>query len=543
MNQSVTQTPVPSSMNLAPALEQIRILRLIFQFADQASLSSAARVSRAWSEIALDQLWRSLPSIFPLIKLLAPLNWILDATQYHQSLLSSLANADWHRFRGYALRVRCVNADYEFKADLPLDSAALVQMFCRTAPLLPNVQRVSWKFVQSKNCTSILPFIGPQLEKLALVMDRGIDEDEQILLMQSLRNLVPNLRSLRLASFVTAERTSTSLAALISSCPKLLHLELPAGFLTRRVVGTTARLPLLTKLNYSDWRNTCETYHQSGMYFEFTPGSFPQLDTLSFAALPNRMTKVLRSTDHIGRLQVICLDCPAFASSNQIEQVLAQLAAGAQRLVDLQLVCSPIDQLKNPHGDPSLSTEHIVPLFSCTRLERLHLVAPHFAPLTDEDVVDMGRSWPAMRSLTLCPAPLKDQHLGTGFNILSAFAENLPNLRKLGLFLGPGVSEFDGNLYPTHRFRCLETLGVGFSIVPRGKAQEVGFLLASLCQNALAIEVGITKYHRGEDIPVQQKSDLQAGWSEVNSAMNLAFRTKRSSARRLSTMEPYAERG
>ncbi|KAG8909988.1 hypothetical protein FRC01_006612 [Tulasnella sp. 417] len=529
MTQNATQTSEATVLSFAdPAPELEEILRLIFQFTEQASLSRAARVSRAWSNIALDELWRSLPSIFPLLKLLAPLEWILDPTKHQRTLCTSLVDADWDRFRGYALRVQCVNIDNALEVDLPHESAALVQMFHRTAPLLPNIETISWRFIQTKNCTSILPFIGPQLEHVTLVMERGINENEQRLLMRSLGNFVPNLRSLRLTSLTPTSDWTGFLAQSIYSWPKLVHLELPPFFLTPAVVAATASLPLLTKLNSSGWRSSYETYSTGGMNFKFTPGSFPKLDSLSFAALPNKMLQVLRSTDHVRQLQTICLDCPTFSGPWEIERVFTQLADVAQRLVDLQLVCSPVRQYRTSSSNDSLLIQTIRPLFSCTRLRRFHLVAPRFEPLTDADIVEMGKSWPAMRCLTLSPAPVADHPSGTPFSTLPAFAKNLPNLQKLRLLFDTETSEFDGNLYPTHRFKKLEVLGVGFSSVPRGKAQEIGFLLASLCQTAPAIEVGITKYHRGDDIPEPRRSELLVEWLEVGSAMDLAFRTKKS---------------
>ncbi|KAG8937724.1 hypothetical protein FRC00_001624 [Tulasnella sp. 408] len=526
---NMSSPPIPSPTDHAPgsplALEEI--LRLIFQFTEQARVVEVITLnipaSQALGPIELD------------------LGCNTASHDFYKDLLSSLIYADWNRFREYAFRVRCVKIDYALEADLPLDSAALVQMFHRTAPLLPNIETISWRFIQNQNCTSITPLIGPRLEHLALFMETEIGEKEQQLLMRSIPNLAPNLRSLRLASFVTTSSMTRHLSWLISSLPKLRHLELPAFFLPGEVVAAAAGLPLLRKLDYSGWRNTSETYNQDGMCFEFTPASFPELETLSFASLPDRMFQVLRSTVHVSRLQAIRLDCPTFSSPKDIKKVFTQLAAVAQCLVDLQLVCSPVRQLdRRYYNTPSLSTETIRPLFSCTRLKRFHLVAPHFAPLTDGNIVEMGRSWPAMRSLSLSPAP-SDGGAGTRYNMLSAFAKNLPDLQKLRLYFGGEIPEFDGELYPIHKFTKLETLGVGVSPVPRGKAQEIGFLLASLCQNGPTIEVGITKYHRGDDISEEHKSNLMAGWSEVNSAMNLAFRTKRSFARRMHRTEPDAE--
>ncbi|KAG8922016.1 hypothetical protein FRC01_014602, partial [Tulasnella sp. 417] len=330
-DQSVTHTPSPS----IPGPPQLRpgnplvleeILKLVFQFADQRSRVAASRVCQLWSGIALDELWRSLPTIFPLLKLFTLRKLLLTPTNYHKNLLSSLAKADWDRFRKYALRVRSVGSGHTGRADLPLDSAALVQMFGPSL-LVPNLRTLSWRFIQSKNCISIVPFIGPKLESLVLVMEEGIESLEQSLLMQSLARRMPALKSLRLVSVSPAHHMTTSFAALISSSPKLARLELPPFFLTQEIVAATAQLPLMVDLSFSKWTKAAETYHESGMSFKFTPASFPGLYILSFASFPNRMAEVLQSTDHVGRLRTVFLDCPAYNSLREVENVFAALGS------------------------------------------------------------------------------------------------------------------------------------------------------------------------------------------------------------------------
>jgi len=49
------------------------LLDMIFRFLDDASNASNARVSRQWSEIALDTLWRDVNDPYRLFGLLAPL--------------------------------------------------------------------------------------------------------------------------------------------------------------------------------------------------------------------------------------------------------------------------------------------------------------------------------------------------------------------------------------------------------------------------------------------------------------------------------------
>ncbi|KAG9036378.1 hypothetical protein FS837_001696, partial [Tulasnella sp. UAMH 9824] len=104
--------------------------------------------------------------------------------------------------------------------------------------------------------------------------------------------------------------------------------------------------------------------------------------------------------------------------------------------------------------------------------------------------MEMGKNWPVMDSLILCPAPLVKRELGVSFNILPLFAKSFPNIRELQLFFGTEVPEFDGDLYPTYRFKKLGILGVGLSRIPNGQTRNIGFLLASICQHPPLIKFG-----------------------------------------------------
>ncbi|KAG8937722.1 hypothetical protein FRC00_001622 [Tulasnella sp. 408] len=227
-----------------------------------------------------------------------PSEWILDPTNNREDLISALANADWDRIREYSLRVRSVGLRHKTKVDLLMDLVQLFQEFHGPSPLLPNTRAISWQFIQGRNCMSIVPFIGPQLEKLTLTMNKGIDDLDQSLLIQSLAHRVPALTYLRLTSFSLSHHISTCIAALISSLPKLTCLELPPFFLTQEIVAAAAQLRLLTRLSSSETTKATETYHEPGMCFEFMPESFPQLQTLAFASFPNRMAQILQSTEH-----------------------------------------------------------------------------------------------------------------------------------------------------------------------------------------------------------------------------------------------------
>ncbi|KAG9023753.1 hypothetical protein FS837_005641 [Tulasnella sp. UAMH 9824] len=388
---------------------------------------------------------------------------------------------------------------------------------------------------------SILPFIGPQLEALILKMGEGNDYIAHSLLMQSLTHRTLTLKTLRLISPGPAHHISYPFAALISSSPNLTLLSIPPFSLTEEVVAAAGQLPLLKTLAFSAWWASDENYHESGMCFKFIPESFPQLRALSFGSLPNRMAEILQSTDHLRRLSAVVLDCPAYNSPQEIENVFAVLGSGAQQLERVMMACSPVPQLAGSSSNDSLSVDSIRPLFSCTQLKRFGLFAPHFAPPKDDDIVEMGKNWPGMWFLSLCPSPLLKRDVGVSFSILSSFAKSFPNLQELRLFFGQEVPEFDGDLYPAYRFTKLGTLKIGWPRIPKDKTRDIGFLLASLCQNPPLIlpEEGVG--NRGHRLSPQENEDLIAKCSDIKSNMDLAFRIKGSFDRKFNRAGPAVE--
>ncbi|KAG8914954.1 hypothetical protein FRC00_009306 [Tulasnella sp. 408] len=76
----------------------------IFTFADEGSFANAARSCTGLKEFALDRLWKEMPSLLPLLRLLDELTYTSNGWNF----TNGLANADWDKFRSYAERVRGV---------------------------------------------------------------------------------------------------------------------------------------------------------------------------------------------------------------------------------------------------------------------------------------------------------------------------------------------------------------------------------------------------------------------------------------------------
>ncbi|KIO26779.1 hypothetical protein M407DRAFT_23974, partial [Tulasnella calospora MUT 4182] len=86
--------------------------------------AAAALVCRSWSDAALDELWRSLPSFLPLLKLLGPFSYInqLALTQAPQTHPTAQT---WDRFKCYGARVREIIFD---DGPSPFDQKVLARL-------------------------------------------------------------------------------------------------------------------------------------------------------------------------------------------------------------------------------------------------------------------------------------------------------------------------------------------------------------------------------------------------------------------------------
>lgn len=110
----------------------------------------------------------------------------------------------------------------------------------------------------------------------------------------------------------------------------------------------------------------------------------------------------------------------------------------------------------------------------------------------------MGRAWPQMRTLDLCPDPLHDVERGTRteLSILDAFAQAFANLDELAVYI-------DSVSRPSQQqclapFPRLTTLHLGTSLAdavidfPRDVARYVGLILPT----NVVIQSGRTRAHR-----------------------------------------------
>ncbi|KIO28995.1 hypothetical protein M407DRAFT_174702 [Tulasnella calospora MUT 4182] len=124
------------------------VLMHILSYSQQRDLAAAARVSRVWSDVALDCLWREIESVLPLVEILFPL---VETDDGEWSFTRSTPRQNWERFQYYARRIRHLgnddlsvrtrkrDAQYLLLSELPVLIAAERP---GNEPLLPMVQAI-----------------------------------------------------------------------------------------------------------------------------------------------------------------------------------------------------------------------------------------------------------------------------------------------------------------------------------------------------------------------------------------------------------------
>ncbi|KIO26781.1 hypothetical protein M407DRAFT_234238 [Tulasnella calospora MUT 4182] len=126
------------SLSQAPG-KSMSVQTLRAEKRDKRVCAAAALVCRHWCNIALDELWRSLPSLLPLFKVLGPLVDEESGQDLHPDLVINAQS--WDVFKSYATRVRCLT--YE---DDDTDMAISTELIMRALVahphrgILPNLQ-------------------------------------------------------------------------------------------------------------------------------------------------------------------------------------------------------------------------------------------------------------------------------------------------------------------------------------------------------------------------------------------------------------------
>ncbi|KAG8945171.1 hypothetical protein FRC04_001150 [Tulasnella sp. 424] len=514
------------------ALSISEMLSLIFSELPPGTQVACACVCKKWSELALDELWRDLQGVQPLLRLVIEDEQFYDEGSWGypetvDNIFQLLRDADWSRFREYAVRVVSIEFDENMSAtSLPSGQGIAVLCFHHRFGncLTPNVRRIKWR-TTSKQCVKLMmPFISERLEELKLEFDQWEAEESFLYLAHR----TPSLKKLYIASEESPSNLSTSFSRWVQTCVGLEEVQLPRGWHTSTILAAFGSLPNLFEFGMQ-WTSPPGDPTEVRTRAIIRKGCFLSLRSLGWSSNITQATDLLQQTS--GQLQRLTLDCRGELSQGDIEALLITVAECCPQLDRFCLNLTEIQVI-------ALLTFNIFrPLLACKTLTELRIHYSLPCIVSNSDFEDMGTAWPAMEELVLCPDPdASGSTRGTAISTLSHLATALPRLRVLGLHFDhlepPGSA---GDLLPETQFRCLRELDVGTSQVPKADPTPVGLYLASL----FAVGTRPTIHAGVSEVRSTDRSGHSAacvdGWRQVERSVHLTLGVKEAIVRRFSS--------
>ncbi|KAF4583633.1 hypothetical protein EYR38_002388 [Pleurotus pulmonarius] len=464
----------PTSAATDRVLTTAELLGKILEYSNPAQNYRNALVSKNWSNEALNILWRTLPSLVPLLKLLGPMTSELDGVKMKFKYDRHIGPDDWGAFRRHVWRVHEIahnNMEVDFSESVFIDIIATVTALS-SSELVPNLRLLV--VVGGGTLIKFTPlFIHNRLQSLFLVLD-GDCPSPLPYKATLIPHKVPNLQELSLVSN-SRMCPGADIDLALSTLPRLKKLLISTSQITTSTFMILARLPLL------------ETLVMMGPELRdvrlITPTSladvFPSLST--FFCLPYRLdtiTSFLRvyKPRKLRRLRSTSYMDPPLAYRNLLETISLVCPSIQEINVDF----FPLDEDDPDLNQPALPLP-LSPTNPCPKLTSLQLTYPPCLQITASMMSALLLQMPSLVTLRLT-----GRHGPPTFP-LSALSDLVPLCQKLkSLTIYVDTSSLSFPASPTC-FPCLEVLNVDISPL-NSSALGVASFLATILPPTCTLE-------------------------------------------------------
>ncbi|GBE86885.1 hypothetical protein SCP_1001290 [Sparassis crispa] len=420
------------SVQVHQVLRNNDILREIFQTfssskGDARDLLQSACVCKAFSEHALDALWREPPNLLPLLKLLKETIVRASLGQSPLYVIQGLiAVNDFRRMQLYARRIRCLDIELSRERIAP-SVFIMLSHFARGKPLFPSLLKLRWRQAQSFG-TELLSFMSPSLATIEITSTAALSEGRDCTLESLIGFLVsetPHLKHLMLRCHVMRSSSIEYLAHFKDI--RTLEIDCPVS-----AQSVTTHLSHLSNL---EGMTICLTALEVGDY-QGPNAVFQSLDSLELRqGSVSGAIHVLQAAmfspvlDHFAVVEL-----PLIGSLPKLHTLLTILSLPGENssLRYVFIDCRPI---KGKFSANTRIVNIIQPLLRLRKLEEICVCLEHQKiQLQDEDIRDMAASWPHLQKLTVYQGTFTSPR--ACLSSLLHFAIGCPHLTTLDL---PGM--------------------------------------------------------------------------------------------------------
>ncbi|KAG8982138.1 hypothetical protein FRC05_000280, partial [Tulasnella sp. 425] len=448
------------------------IPEILSNISAKCSLSTNAtltRVCRTWGDLASDQVWSSLPSLLPLLRILLPLVMVDGALDFDRKARTP----NWDRFWALATRVRSLKHNDAQTGDTTEPSTQLTgrispnvipflllhQSWTSGRFLLPKLETLKWLAKWEHSLLQLCHFLSPSLQSLEIRFAESVPADLATRNLECLASLPSmNVKTLRICTTYTEGdsdvQVATAVASFVKSQPAIVFLDVSDIWSRGEVVRSLIQ-------------------HANILSLEL----------------------------------LLCLE-----TLEELRSLLKLLARQCPR------ICKLIYTV--PSTLPPLTPRHAIePLLSCSLLMQLQIFHDGIS-LGSKDIKNMAQAWRRMEVLNLCAgsSTISIFHSSTPLALLLDFAEEFsPRLRRLALNFSCHEELPTADVVWTS-FPRLEVLGVGISTVSStARAIVIGEFLASICSERTKLAYIPEKSWRSNPFETMSwKSSPNAShWAEV----------------------------
>ncbi|KAF8153355.1 hypothetical protein B0H34DRAFT_800567 [Crassisporium funariophilum] len=350
--------------------------------AGRQSLLWAALTCRAFLEPALDCLWRSLDSLFPLLKIL-PAFAQSDGTYV---LRGNISPEDWARFDWYARRIR----KFSYNRDPDSLDIAMHVYFriaqLRSSPLLPSLRHLHCPSTSQNDflISGICLFLSPSLQTLEFENISSVEDKLCGTVLHTLASDGAHIEKIALRG----RGLSRDTVWMAVRFEHLKHLEL-AGMgeaINLEIMETIGSLPRLVDLAIDFTESTMEPLSKDLGLKDLKSLMITAPVPFIQAFLPHI------STNHLETFVAVAPSNPPIDKKDFLNDVVGRWKDSLRRIA---LVHQQVDE----HIE-ELHIDALSPLIPLKKLTYLRLEG-YAMELTDDNVADLGVAWPEMTTLLL----------------------------------------------------------------------------------------------------------------------------------------------
>ncbi|KAJ7274534.1 hypothetical protein B0H12DRAFT_403347 [Mycena haematopus] len=511
------------------------LLEMIFGFLDQASNASNASVSKRWSEIALDMLWRDLADLHRLFKILRPLKKTGDSPGSPYAFITPPDAEDWARVEKYTRRVRRLTMAYQEDPEGLCLCPTVFEDVARTRTslnVLPNLNTL----VCDVTLSLAVIFMQPTVKNFSFWLPETTLPVSHLPFFRDVVSRMPLLTTLNLRTNVPMHALEDNLIFLLRSLPKLRKVVVPRFSVTTRIAQTLQGLEDLgcIEFQYHSEQGCGDPADTEVFRPTLTMGAFPSLFDLSLTCTVEDCTSFMRQPYAPTNLTALYVDSRLLESPAAVHELLTALSETCQLLESLGIITlvddtEPLPALADVPIAERINYSTLRPVQNFPNLTIFEITHQYPLDLKLADLEQLARSWPSLRKLILNNEPVISDECSLTLEALIPFAKYCPELEQLGLFINASTADLSSNFqvdlppsYQSKPFVKLRHLSVGVSLL--GDENAVALFLSQICPLNTHLECGVTwdidgEHERGE--LVQTISDRCVKWAKVAEVLPL----------------------